>query len=62
MPEPISEIEVYRYELSEVESHLSNIREELNRNEINKQTLLIEIEELEKQITEYKEQISKLEQ
>ena len=61
MPEPVSEIETLRYELSEVEAHLVNTRRQLEETEIIKQTILNEISDLENQINNYKAQIAKLE-
>ena len=54
MPEQIEQIEVLRYQLSEAESHLENVKIQL-------QSILNDISVLEIQVENYKSQIAELE-
>lgn len=62
MPETSSEIEIYKHDLSEAESHLFRLKEQLNNDLDNnyKQNILNDITQVEIQIEYYNQQIEEL--
>lgn len=62
MSEPIADIEIYKHDLSEAESHLARLQQQLNTDLDNdsKQSIENDIAQVETQINYYKAEIAKL--